>query len=68
MRDYRYATQEFKETGEDHGKAPWSTKVINHLTNNRTNGTDNNHSAINLPPNGSRSGANNQHRGDHYRR
>ena len=55
MRDYRYATQEFKETGEDHGKAPWSTKVINHF-NNRTNGT-NNHSAI--PSNGSRSGANN---------
>ena len=56
MRDNRYATQEFKETGEDPGETSGSTKVINHLTNNRTNGT-NNHSAI--PSNGSRSGANN---------
>ena len=66
MRDYCYDTQEFKETGEDPGETSGSTKVINHLTNYRTNGTNNDYSAI--PSNGSRSGANNKHRGDHYRR
>ena len=67
MRDNRDITQELKKTGEDSRKNESTTKVINHLTNNRTNGTNNNHSAI-LPPNGSRDGANNQHRGDYYRR
>ena len=34
MRDNRYATQEFKETGEDTRENESTTKVINHLTNN----------------------------------
>ena len=66
MRDNRDLTKKFKKTGEDTRENESTTKVINHLTTT-TNGTNNNHSAI-LPPNGSRSGANNKHRGDHYRR
>ena len=52
MRDNRDITQELKKTGEDSRKNESTTKVINHLTNNRTNGQQHNYFANNLPSNG----------------